>query len=207
MSSIVYRAPIDAGRQLPPWLAGCSVERIEADGGDLVGIWNPVVCNPAQMQLTWHPLADGWQVALIGDLEPRRLLRASADLPDLLPITDGRDRIWHVPAILTPKGGIALSLAVGHDAAGNWARVPSPAQSALIAAARFIRGEFETPADLDGETVSRFSQLPLQVVADTAAQVLASIYAIPPEAFGRLSLLDDRLICQSLLGTSGLMKQ
>lgn len=216
---IVYRDCRDPRptvfRMPPGFPAGHACQRTEADGGDLVGIWDPMIFQVSNIpaDAVWHQLSDHWKVCQIGPLEPRTLLRADAGRPDLIPITDSLGRGWHVPAVLNPLGKVALTLPIGRNEVGQWARLPSAEQSALIAAATFVRQEVEATETVrvpnesgDGTTeaqVSRFSRMPLAAAADTLATLLASVYLLAPETCAALCLFDDRLAQDGLLYAAG----
>lgn len=202
----------DAFRR-PSWIPpSASLERVQHDDGDLVGQWDPLVFQPGELlkdrATVWHDVGEDWRLAVVGDLEPRRHLRTDPGRPALIPVSDGLGRAWHTPAVLTATGACALSLALGKGPDGQWTRLPTPEQAALIAAARFIRTEVETMVVTpDQEEISRFSTLPIGPAADTVATLYQAIYVFSPAVLAVLGVLDDVLMRQSMLSSAGFVMQ
>ncbi len=190
----------------PAWIPlSASLERCEHDQGDFVGQWDPMIFRPSDLpkDVVWHDVGDDWRLAVSGDLDPRHHLRTDPGRPLLIPVADRLNRCWHAPAVLTATGSCALSLSLGKDAAGNWARQPTPEQARLLAAAHFIRGEIEAKVIVDGEEISRFSQLPIGIAADNAAIFLEAVYCFNLPVLSVLGVLDDTLMQQLLLSAVG----
>lgn len=198
---IVYRdcrTPRPTAFRLPPGFPpGHPCQRTEADDGDFVGVWDPMIFQVTNIpkDAVWHDLPDDWKVCQVGELDPRTLLRLDAGRPALLPISDCLGRTWHAPAVLAPNGDCMLSVPLGRNEMGQWARIPSAEQIALINAAAFSRAEIGRM--MKGEMP------PLAAVADTAAILLASIYLLCPEALARLGLLDEKMAVMAMGSSSG----
>jgi hypothetical protein len=200
------------GLRLPEFLAPWAgeLQRAESAGGDIVGLWDPLLFSPTDLPAgtAWHEIGDGWRAALVGDPVPAAWLSKAADRPQLLPIDDGFGRAWHAPAILSPRDVIALPMPLRLDADQHWSRVPSPAQARLIAAARSARAEWLTPVEgaSPAEVMPRMVTVPIQVCAVWAATLLGAIYPLNPPALSALGLLSDVLVRNVLLASSGCTK-
>lgn len=210
---LVYRdtqTPRTAILRTPEWIAGgLNVQRAESDEGDYVGHWDPMLFNPAQNMASakWAKLPDGWSVALAGDLLPDLLLRQDHDVPMVLPVEDGKGRIWRAPAVLAPDadparpselGAVALVLPWGQDGAGAWCRMPDERQAPLITTAQAIRAE---------AIAGKLTAVPMDILAGWASALLSSVYLLSPAAIGALRLLDDKLAFGLCLASAGLMRR
>lgn len=208
---LVYRdtqAPRTAILRTPEWIVGgLNVQRAESDEGDYVGHWDPMLFNPAQNMAgaKWAKLPGGWSVALAGDLLPDLLLRQDQDAPMVLPVEDGKGRVWRAPAILAPDadpakpselGSVALVLPWGQDEAGAWCRMPDERQAPLITTARAIRVE---------AIAGRLTAVPMDVLAGWASTLMSSVYLLSPDVIGQLRLLDDKLAFRLCLASAGLL--
>jgi hypothetical protein len=191
----------------PDWLEGATdVQRLEGDAGDIVGHWDPMVFSPAQNAAgaRWKALPGHWEVALLGDLTPDLLLRQDPDLPLVLPVEDGKGRIWRAPAVLAPDadpahpsetGAVAMVLPWGRDETGSWCRIPDERQAPLIATARAVRAE---------AVAGRLMQTPMDVLAGWAATLMCGLYRLSPDVVAQLRLFDDKLIFGYCLASAGL---
>lgn len=194
----------------PAWIpAGTGLERVSHDGGDFVGYWNPTFFRPGELgtDVTWHDVGDDWQMACIGELSPRAFLRSDPGRPALIPVSDSLGRIWHAPAVLSPTGASMLSMPLGRDDKGNWIRKPTPEQARLITAATFLRQELEALEGEGDQQRSRWLGLSLDVLADTTAALLGSVYPFSTSVFGVLNAFDDVLIRHVHLASTGLLPQ
>lgn len=208
---IVYhdtQTPRAAILRIPEWIVGgLNVQRAESDDGDYVGHWDPLVFSPAQNMKAakWAKLPGDWSVAMTGDLLPDLLLRSDHDTPMVVPVEDGKGRVWRAPAVLSPDadpakpselGSVALVLPWGQDDAGAWCRIPDERQAPLITTARAIRAE---------AIAGRLTAVPMDVLAGWAATLMSSVYLLSPPVIGALRLLDDKLAFGMCLASAGLL--
>lgn len=176
----------------PPWLAGCpDVQCILTDRGAIYSACDPLFLAPPP-EAAWRPLVDGWQVALVGELDLSPYVRQRQDL-EFISVSDSWGRAYLVPAVLTPGGAVALTLPWGL-VNGSRARKPAEEQRLLIAAAEAARGEI---------LAGKVGEIPIDVAADWVHALLASAYHLPPPAFDALEIVDDKLALRALLAASG----
>lgn len=90
-------------RRVPPHLVGADIARVHTDQGDLVALSCYVQLLGHRSDVDWVDVADGWQVAQYGIIEPQRYLRTQY-WTLAVDVVDGNGGEWEVPAILAPNG-------------------------------------------------------------------------------------------------------
>ncbi len=192
------------GPRLPEVLVGAATfTRRDCTSGDLITLGEPLgdlVEAPAGAAVLELP--EGWGCWQVGEFVPAEHLRRAPGALDLLPIADAQGRAWHAPAILAPgveprEGAAVLPLPWGNDEHGVPARIPTPAQARLIAAARSARAEI-----LDG----RLGQIPVPIAASLALPLLEAIYHLTGQQILGWQLADDALIASLLMASAGFLR-
>lgn len=206
---LVYRdvrVPRSTTHRLPTWLLHQpNLMRVESDVGDFIGVWDAEMFHPDHIpaDAVWHEVGDGFVVHLVGELIPQTLLRATHNLPKIMPLQDSRARLWYVPAIMKPDADpaapadnpeILLSLPWGVTEAGAVARVPSPEQLKLIETAMAVRREVRANA---------LAQVPLAVSAAWLGVLLQAVYHLDLVVLLKLGVVDDQLCVRALLAAAG----
>lgn len=206
---LVYRdarVPRSSTHRLPAWLQGQpGLQRAQADAGDFVGVWDAEIFHPDHLpaDTVWHDVGDDWRVCLVGALVPSTLLRATFNLPKVLPVQDREGRIWHVPAVLAPdpdpsapqaEAGILLSLPWGRTEAGAVGRVPTAEQARLIETARAARREIQ------GNTLK---DVPIDVAAAWLGELFGAVYHLDLVVLLKLGVVDDDLCVRAVMAAAG----
>lgn len=202
---IVYRHPTET--QPPEWLAG-AYTRAEGSNGPIFTRSAPgVLVQP--VDVPWHDVEGGWQVAEVGDTDPATLLREWVTLDDgarrirmadgqtvlAYPANDARGRTWYAPVVICSDGASAMSLPWGRGDGGRACRRATPLQQQLIDVASQAAAEFESGA---------IAELPVDVGFEWAADLIEATHHISRETLLALPLLDDYLVVRLLLAACGL---
>lgn len=176
--------------RVPPWLAGfrppdaLSVELCRRDTahGHLVGIGDPLVFDEPPMA-AFCQLADGWRVALLGELEPLNLLRQQGWARSRRVLNlDGRR--WQAPEILDEDGERAFLVAYGGP---DFLPVLTAEQHRCQEVAEAARAMILTGGGMDLGPACRW-----------AAVLLSATHHVSPEVMAALGLVDDRLVIETL---------
>lgn len=173
----------DNHNECPPWLVGCDNVQHRSNMW-----WVAAPPIGPSGDLEWTETADGWSVAICGDVGLEAHIR---DLPwgMRMVVEDGRKREWIIPAILGPDGTPAVSR-VRRLVAGKWVREDcDELQTAAVEACESFRA---TELDHDEQTFAILS-------------VLECTYYIDATSLGVLGLIDDVLVHQGLRCASGLI--
>ncbi len=201
---IVYQDTLsprpDSPRTPPPLVGAQTLTRRDCTAGDLVTLGEPLG------DLTVAPdgaavlgLPDHWCCWQVGEFRPSDYLRRGPAALALLPVADAQGFAWHTPAVLAPRlepraGEAILPLPWGLDEHGLPARMPTPAQARLIAAARAARLEI-----LDG----RLGTVPAPIAAAMVVPLLEAAYHLVAAQLFGWQLIDDQVIVGALMGSSG----
>ncbi|HYG68736.1 MAG TPA: hypothetical protein VD838_13805 [Anaeromyxobacteraceae bacterium] len=194
---LVWRDLKGRHQALPAWLEGHEVvSRLHTEQGDLLA------CGAGAAELlglrsgaAWHPVTDGWAVAVYGEVEPWRHERK---LPWAIPvpIEDGRGVVWRVPAILSPMGTPACDLASRLTEDG-WVEEPTtPIAARAIAAAQ---------AALPFVREDRLHEVELARQNDWLCAVLEATYHLEALTIGRLGLITGTLRLHGLKAACGVI--
>jgi hypothetical protein len=209
---LVYRdkrQPRPSAFRVPPHLEGANLERREGVSGDLIAHSRPLmkdgvvgIQDPAS-DADWLDLPNDWQVYLAGEFVPEHYLKNHRDRPTLIPVLDGKGRIWHAPAILSPdlknpEGDVILSLGWGRDPITKViSRTPTAAQKTMISAARAYRAEL---------LKKRLDEVPAATAAEWFFALMGSVYHLHEEMVIKWQWMDDILVAGYCLASCGFPK-
>jgi hypothetical protein len=192
---LVWRDLKGRHQATPAWLVGAeAVTRLHTEQGDLLACGSDV--GPMlglRAGVAWHPVTDGWAVAVYGEAEPWRQARA---LPWAVPVAieDGRGVEWMIPAILSPLGTPACDLASRLTDEG-WVEEPTnPIARRAIDAAQ---------AALPYVRTDRLHEVDLARQNDWLCAVLEAAYHLDALTIGRLGLITGTLRLHGLRATCG----
>jgi hypothetical protein len=192
---LVWRDLTGRHQALPAWLVGAdAVSRVHTEQGDLLA------CGEGAAELLglrpgiqWHPVTDGWAVAVYGEIEPWRQLRR---LPWALPVAieDGRGLLWQIPAILSPLGTPACDLASRLTEEG-WVEEPTtPIARRAVDAAQ---------AALPFVLADRLHEVELARQNEWLCAILEAGYHLDALTIGRLALITGTLRRHGLSAACG----
>ncbi len=203
--TLIYRDRQPQGNPAPRWpshLIGAEpLCRREAAQGAIVAICEPLYLDLPAEGTVWTPLPDDWEYCEVGTTDIEQLARKAPGCPILM-VRDGLGHPWRIPAVLDPDGQPALPMKlgiVGHDLVDGqqvprWEHRPTPAQSALLAAARGALAEI---------VAGKLEQLSMSIACGWAALGIATTYHLTPAQIGELGLLDARLTGRAIMAMAG----
>ena len=145
---------------------------------------------PDLERLDWVELSDGWRGVVADDvLHPWRpdefIRRQSWSL--VIQIEDGRGRVWHVPAIVHPSGGLAVCV-VRRLVDGQWQREATcDLQRHAVDAAMSVLPNIDSLADVDETTQN-----------EAICTILEATQHLSAEIICKLGLIDDTLVHHGL---------
>jgi hypothetical protein len=186
---IVIRDPHQR-RAPPPWMAGApNLQEREAQAGKLWGIGPAWLLGPADHG--WESLPDGYQVRLVGEIEPQLLRRRQVWCDTMLAHSmDGAP--WIVPVILSVDGRRSFRVNYGP----NYLPTLTDEQGHALAVAEEVRTLLAAISERQGVDAS--------LMVRYAAYLLALTNHITPEILAALRLIDDVLALDTLTAASGL---
>lgn len=184
---ILYRHPSSV--RPPPWLAGAAnlMHREDRGMGFVFGLGEPYefgIFPPGA-----SALADGWECALVGDLDSRRLQRRMAGQP-VVEAYDMHGRPWAAPMMMAVDGSRAFQVSYGP---GFLPRLTA-AQAELFDFAAHAKAELPR---LIGDPAARVELMP--TACAWAARALAYVNHVTPEVVEQLGLLDEELVAGVLV--------
>ncbi len=176
----------DERQQPPPWLLdddGNWAPDLQCSDADTGRAWAIGECYMVGPRTSgWEDLTEGYQVQVIGRVDPLRLLRAQR-WADMVAVEDGNGNIWPMPVLLTASGNRAIRCTYGKD----FLPAPTPMQSRLLDIAQEARIALENARD-GKEGVD------MAIACRWAAEVMASMYYLTPEVIGVARILDEDLV-------------
>ncbi len=193
---ILYRDLKHAERTEPPeWLldrdgmwAPNLQSRDDADGR-LWGIGDAYMVGPHKNG--WEELTGGWQVRLLGKIDPRPL-RRNDPWVDTTAVHGLADAEWVAPRILTDAGNRAFRVTYGR----NFLPSLTKRQAHLIAMAEEARAALINSRDESG--------VDMDIACRWAAEFISEVHFLTPDVIAVCRLLDDSLVISTLAGTTAL---
>jgi hypothetical protein len=135
----------------------------------------------------WHDLSDGWRCCLVGEVDPKELIRQQRWCDTEMAI-DLTGRRWQAPIILGPDGEPIFRVTYGGK---DFARQPTPLQAMAEEIARSARQALKS-GGIEGPHSRQW-----------AARALAITHHLDVEVIGVLGLLDDALVLTALAALTG----
>lgn len=167
------------GTELPGFLDGCPNVQTSKN---LVWVSDTTI-KPQVPADEWEDLADGWQVAIYGDLCPDDYRRKDAGFWAVyFIIQDLYGRDWQIPALVGKSGEVSCARRNYLNAAGEWEhKTRDERHQRALEFAQRVRAE---TVEAIGETG----------MLDGMASVLEACYHLDALTIGRLALIDTTMM-------------
>ncbi len=190
---IIYKDTKHGERLDPPaWLEGADgLQTREDAGGRLFSIGDGRMVGPAPDK-SWTDIEDGIQGRVLKPFAPGTIKR-TPEWCRLFYLHDQQARLWPVPQILSADG---TTLAIQVTYGAGWQAQLTPLQHQAEKAARWARQTIATAVETGCPII-------VSDACQAAAELLASVLHVSPQALAALQLLDQPFILAVLRTAAG----